>query len=286
MFGKLSSSLVFIALFIAPLDTLPQDDKSIGYLKIKVNLESVQVFLDGEYLGVLNANEPLIKEVRAGLHKVTATKTAYKTQTKEVILQAGQVKEVIFEIVKPARWEIEKNVESELVKAEYGGLTVAVKRNGELVPAKVFLDDVFADIAPLTINKALVGKHSVRAEYESLSRSQEALVTRNEISLVEIELLARSKGSEAANTGSGADNLVLEMVTTDSIWFSIVIDGKEAEEYLFPPLRQKIFTAKNEFSITMGNGGGARFKLNGKELGVLGKRGAVVRNLVINKSNL
>jgi len=82
------------------------------------------------------------------------------------------------------------------------------------------------------------------------------------------------------------DSLHLEMVTTDSVWVSILVDGKKTLEYLFPPNRNRTFTAKSQFSITMGNAGGASFKLNGKDLGTLGKRGMVVRNVLINEARL
>lgn len=82
------------------------------------------------------------------------------------------------------------------------------------------------------------------------------------------------------------DSLHLEMATTDSVWISILVDGNKSQEYLFPPNRKRTFTAKDQFSITLGNAGGATFKLNGKELGTLGKRGAVVRNVLINEARL
>ena len=82
------------------------------------------------------------------------------------------------------------------------------------------------------------------------------------------------------------DSLFLEMSTTDSVWISILVDGKKTLEYLFPPNRKRTFSAKDQFSVTMGNAGGASFKLNGKELGALGKRGAVVRNVLINEARL
>jgi len=82
------------------------------------------------------------------------------------------------------------------------------------------------------------------------------------------------------------DSLRLEMATNDSVWISILVDGKKTLEYLFPPNRRRTFTAKDQFSITIGNAGGASFKLNGKELGTLGKRGSVVRNVLINEARL
>jgi cytoskeletal protein RodZ len=82
------------------------------------------------------------------------------------------------------------------------------------------------------------------------------------------------------------DSLRLEMTTTDSVWVSILVDGKNTLEFLFPPNRKRTFSAKDQFSITIGNAGGASFKLNGKELGTLGKRGAVLRNVLINEAGI
>jgi len=82
------------------------------------------------------------------------------------------------------------------------------------------------------------------------------------------------------------DSLRLEMATSDSVWMSILIDGKKTEEYLFPPHRKRTWMAKERFSVTMGNAGGATFVLNGKEIGSLGRRGSVVRNTLITEATL
>jgi hypothetical protein len=87
-------------------------------------------------------------------------------------------------------------------------------------------------------------------------------------------------------TAPARDSLRLEISTTDSVWISLLIDGKKAEEYLFAPNRRRTWIAKDRFVITMGNAGGATFRLNGKSIGLLGKRGAVVRNAVITEANL
>ena len=81
------------------------------------------------------------------------------------------------------------------------------------------------------------------------------------------------------------DSLRLDMATIDSVWLSIVVDGR-AEEYLFPPNRTKHWIAKEKFVLTMGNAGGAMFRLNGKELGPLGKRGAVLRSVTLSAATL
>lgn len=82
------------------------------------------------------------------------------------------------------------------------------------------------------------------------------------------------------------DSLRLEMTTVDSVWISLLIDGKKVEEYLFGPNKRRTWLAMDRFIITMGNAGGATFRLNGKSIGSLGKRGAVVRNAAITEATL
>jgi cytoskeleton protein RodZ len=82
------------------------------------------------------------------------------------------------------------------------------------------------------------------------------------------------------------DSLRLEITTRDSVWMNILIDGKIGETYLFGAKRKRMWAAKERFVITMGNAGGATFQLNGKDIGSLGKRGAVVRKAVISEANL
>ncbi|MCU0454271.1 MAG: helix-turn-helix domain-containing protein [Bacteroidetes bacterium] len=77
------------------------------------------------------------------------------------------------------------------------------------------------------------------------------------------------------------DSLTLEITTIDSVWINIVVDERTAEDYLFAPDRRRTWKARERFMLTMGNAGGATFRLNGKELGALGRRGAVLRNSLI-----
>lgn len=78
-----------------------------------------------------------------------------------------------------------------------------------------------------------------------------------------------------------SDSLTLEIHSTDSVWVTLLIDKQKTEEYLFPPNWRHAWKAKEEFLVTMGNAGGATFRLNGVELGALGRRGSVVRNIPI-----
>jgi len=82
------------------------------------------------------------------------------------------------------------------------------------------------------------------------------------------------------------DSLRLEITTLDSVWISILIDDTSGAEYLFAPKRKRTWVAKERFVVTMGNAGGATFRLNGKDIGSLGKRGAVVRNSILSEASL
>lgn len=82
------------------------------------------------------------------------------------------------------------------------------------------------------------------------------------------------------------DSLRLEITTLDSIWMSLLIDDVKVAEYLFGPNRKRTWKAKERFVVTMGNAGGATFRLNGKDIGSLGKRGAVVRNSILTETTV
>lgn len=83
-----------------------------------------------------------------------------------------------------------------------------------------------------------------------------------------------------------SDSLRLEMVTSDSVWINIAVDNRPIEDHLYGPHKHRSWSAKNQFIITMGNAGGAAFVLNGKTIGAIGKRGAVVRHYVITDAML
>jgi len=98
-------------------------------------------------------------------------------------------------------------------------------------------------------------------------------------------LITASDSAQVFNTAH-ADSLRLEITTQDYVWINILIDGRVGGAYLFGPKRKRAWAAKERFVVTMGNAGGATFQLNGKDIGSLGKRGAVVRNAVISEASL
>lgn len=89
-----------------------------------------------------------------------------------------------------------------------------------------------------------------------------------------------------SHTPPAPDSLRLEIMTMDSVWVSILIDGARRGEYLFPRGRSRSWAARDQFVISMGNAGAATFRLNGKDLRPLGRRGAVARNILITQTGI
>ena len=81
------------------------------------------------------------------------------------------------------------------------------------------------------------------------------------------------------------DSLSLSATTTDSVWVHLILDGKEEREYLFRPNASATWKAKDQFEISLGNAGVIEFTLNGRKLGKLGKRGAVIHSAILNRDS-
>ena len=90
----------------------------------------------------------------------------------------------------------------------------------------------------------------------------------------------------SASPGDSTDSLVLEGRTTQEVWMRLLIDDGLPKEYIFPPRAIRTWKARDKFAVTLGNAGAITFKLNGKDIGTLGKPGAVTRNTVITRDRV
>ena len=68
-------------------------------------------------------------------------------------------------------------------------------------------------------------------------------------------------------------------------WVSVKGDGNTVLSRLLEPGEDKSFDANERFYIILGNAGGVRLKINGKQSKPLGKPGEVVR-VLINEQNI
>ena len=80
-------------------------------------------------------------------------------------------------------------------------------------------------------------------------------------------------------------HLELELAITEQCWVSVEQDGIRSFRKLMDPGESQRFYATERFLITVGNAGGAHFRINGQTVKPLGKRGEVVR-ILINETNL
>ncbi len=101
-----------------------------------------------------------------------------------------------------------------------------------------------------------------------------------------VEEISKSIQTEPVKDRSEPDSLVLKVISTDSVWFSVIVDSLNVKEFLLPPNMSLTLKAKNSFNFTIGNAGGVKFILNGYELESAGKKGAVVRNYIIDRKKL
>jgi hypothetical protein len=82
------------------------------------------------------------------------------------------------------------------------------------------------------------------------------------------------------------DSLILRAVTVDSVWISIGKDNAPAQSIILPPEASRTWVASKQFRLSLGNAGGIRFMLNGTDIGRLGNRGTVVRNVILTSEYL
>jgi transcriptional regulator with XRE-family HTH domain len=76
------------------------------------------------------------------------------------------------------------------------------------------------------------------------------------------------------NAETGYD---LEALAIDTTWLLVTIDQTDSRELLMKPGDSVKWHARNGFFLKIGNAGGVRLVLNGKEVGKLGEEGEVVK---------
>jgi transcriptional regulator with XRE-family HTH domain len=116
----------------------------------------------------------------------------------------------------------------------------------------------------------------------AVEQSFDRVVNENEAATKRMQPLPQP----ATAAPAAVDSLRLEITTSDSVWVSLTVDNLASQEYLFGQNRTRSWTAKDRFLVTMGNAGGATFRLNGVDLGALGRRGAVIRNIPITSTTV
>lgn len=111
--------------------------------------------------------------------------------------------------------------------------------------------------------------------FQDIVREKEAQASRHDA-----ERNGTAPGGASAQPDS-ANALTLTIRSSASVWMSIMRDDSEPIGIFMEAGQQRVLHSRERFTITIGNGSGAIFNVNGKDIGVLGATGAIIQNIVI-----
>lgn len=74
--------------------------------------------------------------------------------------------------------------------------------------------------------------------------------------------------------------LILDIEAVERSWVLVQADNSPSQEVMLYPGERIRWTARGRFALTLGNAGGVRVSLNGKEQGPYGTSGKVVKDIV------
>ncbi len=94
------------------------------------------------------------------------------------------------------------------------------------------------------------------------------------------------KGNSLLSYFDKPDSLTITAKAIDTAWLKIEIDGKESEEVLMTPPMEKQWSATEFIVINQGNYGAIEFMRNGVPIPPFGKKGSVVKNIKITKTEV
>lgn len=83
--------------------------------------------------------------------------------------------------------------------------------------------------------------------------------------------------TEQQNRSEFTDVKKLMISCHERTWVSVVIDGTEKKEFMLNPQDILVLNAKENFDLLIGNAGGVKMRLNGKDVELTGQSGEVKR---------
>ncbi len=82
------------------------------------------------------------------------------------------------------------------------------------------------------------------------------------------------------------ERLDLKITALESVWVTVKIDNKSAFEGILSKNASESWSAKEKIEMKIGDAGGVKLLLNEKEITEIGKKGDVVKKLVITKKGI
>lgn len=117
--------------------------------------------------------------------------------------------------------------------------------------------------------------------------SPESTSISSDSSTVAIVDVDASDGAAPAAQGASTDeqdSMRLTAVTTDTAWMTITMDGKRSRQLVLVPGQEYEWSAMERYTLSVGNAGAISFTRNGEPLKPFGKKGELVRSILITRT--
>jgi cytoskeletal protein RodZ len=86
-----------------------------------------------------------------------------------------------------------------------------------------------------------------------------------------------SHNEDTTSPSTEEEKYTVRVTAKDTAWLRITMDEGKTEEVLLQPGESKEWTSQRGFDLKLGNAGGTSVTLNGKDMGILGEKGQVIR---------
>jgi cytoskeletal protein RodZ len=114
--------------------------------------------------------------------------------------------------------------------------------------------------------------------YEALDRGGDQVSEqKSNVSRAKADTRPINTNTEVSNVPALAEGKKLMISCQERTWISVVIDGKEKKEFMLSPQEIIMLNAEEDFDLLIGNAGGVKLMLNGKDTEFTGKSGEVKR---------
>jgi cytoskeletal protein RodZ len=83
-----------------------------------------------------------------------------------------------------------------------------------------------------------------------------------------------------------SNNVTVDIITKELTWLRLVKDKTDTSEYLLNPGNRISEKADSTINLLVGNAGGVSFKVNGKDIGILGHSSEIITNFKITSKGI
>lgn len=155
------------------------------------------------------------------------------------------------------------------------------RRKRELIPrrfpkVKIAAFSVLIIVMCFFVYDRIEKERALVVKTEDATRIAETTATNNETKNV-LPVAEVNQGKEIASLPVAPEPKRLMITCNERTWVSVVIDGAEKKEFMMSPQEIVVLNAKEGFDLLIGNAGGVKLVLNGKDTEFTGKSGEVKR---------